>query len=183
MWISLAPYLCSVAGCFLWLLPWAGLTLRVEALTLWHDTRAGCVSGHQEVGEGHGGSVAVEAASGLGSDDHSSSSSQLLRDLDNCNGDPVAVASCFVERVRRAGSLPLVLFCWRLSGTETPTFTGHLSLGAPSPWAVCLVSCLGWGGCSGVAPGVAGWMACQTDGYKGRSIDTQRKGCRVALGT
>ncbi|KAM5340105.1 pleckstrin homology domain-containing family G member 3 isoform 1-T1 [Glossophaga mutica] len=24
--------------------------------------------------------------------------SQLLRDLDNCNGDPVAVASCFVER-------------------------------------------------------------------------------------
>lgn len=34
------------------------------------------------------------------------SPSQLLRDLDSCNSDPVAVASCFVERVRRAESLP-----------------------------------------------------------------------------
>ena len=32
------------------------------------------------------------------------SPSQLLRDLDSCNSDPVAVASCFVERVSTAGS-------------------------------------------------------------------------------
>lgn len=56
--------------------------------------------------------VDVEATGGPGSDDHSPPPSQLLRDLDNCNSDPVAVASCFVERVRRAGCLPLVLFCW-----------------------------------------------------------------------
>lgn len=37
------------------------------------------------------------------------SPSQLLRDLDSCNNDPVAVASCFVERVRRTRSLLLVL--------------------------------------------------------------------------
>lgn len=36
------------------------------------------------------------------------SPSQLLRDLDSCNSDPVAVASCFVERVRRTGSLSCV---------------------------------------------------------------------------
>jgi hypothetical protein len=40
------------------------------------------------------------------------SHSQLLRDLDSCNSDPVAVASCFVERVRVTGSPLLVLCFW-----------------------------------------------------------------------
>ena len=40
------------------------------------------------------------------------SHSQLLRDLDSCNSDPVAVASCFVERVRVTGS-PLLDLCFR----------------------------------------------------------------------
>lgn len=104
-----------------------------------------------------------------GSDDHSPPPSQLLRDLDNCNSDPVAVASCFVERVRRAGCLPLVLFCWGLGGTGTPTFLGGPLQGK------CQVSCLEWGGCSWVEPRVAGgWHV------PGRGV--QRWVCRVALG-
>lgn len=75
--------------------------------------------------------VDVEAASGPGSEDRSPPPSQLLRDLDNCNSDPVAVASCFVERVRGAGCSPLVLLCWGLRGTGTPTFLVPLSFLVP----------------------------------------------------
>lgn len=50
------------------------------------------------------------------------SPSQLLRDLDSCNSDPVAVASCFVERVRMTGSLPPPV-----SGIGEPNIRGHLS--------------------------------------------------------
>lgn len=104
--------------------------------------------------------VAVEAANGPGSDDHSPSPSQLLRDLDSCNSDPVAVASCFVERVRRATSLLLVLLFWGLSGIGTPTFRGHLSPGAPLQ-GKCQIPYLEWVGCS---------------------VDTWGKGGRGALG-
>lgn len=50
-----------------------------------------------------------------------SSPSQLLRDLDSCNSDPVAVASCFVERVRGAGSLFLGLSSETWKEQESPT--------------------------------------------------------------
>lgn len=45
------------------------------------------------------------------------SHSQLLRDLDSCNSDPVAVASCFVERVRVTLVLPP---CPVFLGSEIP---------------------------------------------------------------
>lgn len=48
--------------------------------------------------------------------------SQLLRDLDSCNSDPVAVASCFVERVRRAGSLPLSYLAESSERQELPAY-------------------------------------------------------------
>lgn len=114
--------------------------------------------------------VDVETASGLGSDEHSPPPSQLLRDLDNCNSDPVAVASCFVERVRRAGCLPLVLFRGGSVGQGHP----------PS-----------WGSCPGEVPGVlsgvgrvflTGAKGCwvdgmsQTDGYKDGPAEAQGKG-------
>lgn len=62
----------------------------ISGLTMNLDTR--------RLGRGDGVLAAVEAVNGLRSDDHSFSPSQLLRDLDSCNSDPVAVASCFVER-------------------------------------------------------------------------------------
>lgn len=70
------------------------------------DTRAGhdlCMR------EWVGVCVATEVATDVGGLMASlPSPSQLLRDLDSCNSDPVAVASCFVERVRRTSSLLLV---------------------------------------------------------------------------
>jgi hypothetical protein len=58
--------------------------------------------------------------------------SQLLRDLDSCNSDPVAVASCFVERVRRTGSLPLAYLVGS-SETGLSNTRRRMSLGDPSP--------------------------------------------------
>lgn len=55
------------------------------------------------------------------------SPSQLLRDLDSCNSDPVAVASCFVERVRVTG------FSLCVSGIGEPSIRGHLRTGHPCP--------------------------------------------------
>lgn len=66
------------------------------------------------------------------------SPSQLLRDLDSCNSDPVAVASCFVERVRTAGS-------WH-----------HPALLGTSLRGKCWVNIKAFG----VALGGAEWMAC-----------------------
>lgn len=54
------------------------------------------------------------------------SPSQLLRDLDSCNSDPVAVASCFVERVRTAGSWHICLARDLSPGEVLGEYQGHL---------------------------------------------------------
>lgn len=91
--------------------------------------------------------------------------SQLLRDLDNCNSDPVAVASCFVERVRRAGCLPLVLFRGGSVGQGCPPSWVPLSRGS----ARCPV----WKG-----EGVLGWSQGLLGGWHVPDRWVQRWACR-----
>lgn len=83
----------------------------------------------------------------------SPSPSQLLRDLDSCNSDPVAVASCFVERVRTAGSWP------------------HPALLGASLQGKCWVPCLEYQGHLGWRWGC--WVdgMSETDGYRDESAD------------
>lgn len=64
------------------------------------------------------------------------SPSQLLRDLDSCNSDPVAVASCFVERVRRAGPLPHPTLLRAQRDKNSASVRGNLSPGDPFPGKV-----------------------------------------------
>lgn len=129
-WLFFVPHLCSGAGYFLCWLPRAGLA----------DTRAGVCVGTRRVGRGCSGDWRLRAVRCLMT--ILPLPSQLLRDLDSCNSDPVAVASCFVERVRRAGSLPPSCLAGGLSPGEGLSARPQI------------------GRAFGVEPGTAGWTAC-----------------------